>query len=146
MQYKKNDIKWWYMRLEITFKENKNGVKEWIDQNGNPLKHGYAKNNEICVKTETDLIQTKARFLHYTGKVFRDEHGNLLEGDVYRDETILRFHNGLLDGQELPAVEGIDCHIERWKEGFLQRVTTDYMDRREIWKNNVPIEIIIDKD
>lgn len=134
------------MRLEISFRENQDGVKEWIDQNGNSLQSNYAKDNEVYVKTETDLILTKARFLHYTGKVFFDEEGSLLEGDIYEENTILRFHKGLLDGQELPAVEGMDCHIERWKEGYLQRVTTDYMNHREIWQNNIPIEIIIDKD
>ncbi|MBE6351084.1 MAG: hypothetical protein E7062_10125, partial [Spirochaetaceae bacterium] len=68
------------MRLEITFRENQNGVKEWIDQNGNSLQPNYAKDNEVYIKTETEIILTKARFLHYTGKVFFDEEGSLLKG------------------------------------------------------------------
>ncbi len=70
-------------------------------------------------------METKSRFYEYTGKEFRDADGELKQGDVLRNGTILRFFDGKLDGDGEPAVECQDGHMEWWKEGKLHRDASD---------------------
>lgn len=64
----------------------------------------------------------KTRYEQYVGKRFRDDEGNLREGDIYKDGVIMRFRNGYLDGGEDPAIETGDGHIEYWSEGQIDHI------------------------
>lgn len=66
-------------------------------------------------------METKARFLQYSNKVCRDESGKIQDGDVLFQKMIMRFKNGLLHGENEPAVSCIDGHLEYWKNGKLHR-------------------------
>lgn len=67
-------------------------------------------------------METRARFLEYTDKICRDESGKILDWDILLPESIMRFTNGLLHGENEPAVSCIDGHLEYWKNGKLHRV------------------------
>lgn len=82
-----------------------------------------------------DLTETKARYLQYVGVQFRDDDKNLREGDIFKDGVIMRFKNGYLDGGDLPAIETEDGHIERWTQGQLTDIATDWLSHREKWEN-----------
>lgn len=82
----------------------------------------------------------------------------LVEGmKIYEDGvTILRFHNGLLDGDIFdtsgnyittkPAVESVG-HIEYWRKGCLHRddnlpaVSTNGFTQNEFWVNGEQIDL-----
>lgn len=66
-------------------------------------------------------METKARFLNYTDKICRDESGRIQDGDILLPKQIMRFKNGLLHGENEPAVSCIDGHHEHWKNGKLHR-------------------------
>ncbi|TAH52354.1 MAG: hypothetical protein EWM51_08770 [Treponema sp.] len=64
---------------------------------------------------------TKARFLTYTDKICRDESGRIQDGDILLPKMIMRFKNGLLHGENEPAISCTDGHLEYWKNGKLHR-------------------------
>jgi hypothetical protein len=66
-------------------------------------------------------METKARFLQYTDKICRDESGRIQNGDILLPKMIMRFKNGLLHGENEPAVSCMDGHQEHWKNGKLHR-------------------------
>lgn len=135
------------MKKLISCVKKNDGSVEWVDSESVPLQLGYADSNEVYVLDQNgNETRTKARFLQYTDKVLRDNEGQLLEGDMYKNGIILRFHNGKLDGQGEPAVETEDCHMEYWDKGMLQEVVTDYMRHSETWKDNVLVEVKIDTE
>jgi len=80
-------------------------------------------------------IKEVTKFPQYIGKEFR-ENDRLKEGDVFKNGFILRFCNGLLDGQEEPAIETAG-HIEYWKAGHPVRIVTDYFDTEILIKDDV---------
>ncbi|MGI5056955.1 hypothetical protein [Treponema socranskii] len=135
------------MKVHIAYTHKDNGSGVWLDKNGKELTSDYCKGNEVYV-TDKDgkEVQTKARFLQYTGKVLRDKDGQLLDDDIYKGGVILRFRNGRLDGEGEPAVETEDCHIEYWDKGELKEVVSDYMNHKEKWQNNIVQEVRIDKE
>ena len=135
------------MKVHIAYTQKDNGSGVWVDKNGKELTSDYCKGNEVYV-TDKDgkEVQTKARFLQYTGKVLRDKDGQLLDDDIYKGGVILRFRNGRLDGEGEPAVETEDCHIEYWDKGELKEVVSDYMNHKEKWQNNIIQEVRIDKE
>ena len=135
------------MKVHIAYTQKDNGSGVWVDKNGKELTSDYCVGNEVYV-TDKDgkEVQTKARFLQYTGKVLRDKDGQLLDDDIYKGGVILRFRNGRLDGEGEPAVETEDCHIEYWDKGELKEVVSDYMNHKEKWQNNIIQEVRIDKE
>ena len=135
------------MTVHIAYTHKDNGSGVWLDKNGKELTSDSCKGNEVYV-TDKDgkEVQTKARFLQYTGKVLRDKDGQLLDDDIYKGGVILRFRNGRLDGEGEPAVETEDCHIEYWDKGELKEVVSDYMNHKEKWQNNIVQEVRIDKE
>jgi len=135
------------MKVHIAYTHKDNGSGVWVDTNGKELTSDYCKGNEVFV-TDKDgkEVQTKARFLQYTGKVLRDKDGQLLDDDIYKGGVILRFRNGRLDGEGEPAVETEDCHIEYRDKGELKEVVSDYMNHKEKWQNNIIQEVRIDKE
>jgi len=90
-------------------------------------------------------METKARFLQYKDKICRDEAGRIQDGDILLPKMIMRFKNGLLHGEEEPAVSCTDGHLEYWKNGRLHcesgpAVLTimeqeDGGDYEEFWEN-----------
>lgn len=85
-------------------------------------------------------METKARYVEYQGKEFRNEDGSLMEGDMYKNNVIMRFHNGLLDGQGECAIECMDGHMEEWKNGYITKVDDIRGNYSEIWENGVRIK------
>jgi antitoxin component YwqK of YwqJK toxin-antitoxin module len=99
-----------------------------------------------------------------TNRFLYDEDGNLLNGprldgeayDKDRTKIILRFRNGLLDGDEYdengkylgtrPAVEAQEGHLEYWRKGFLHRdgglaaVVSKGFTYKEYWENGKRIK------
>ena len=61
------------MKVHIAYTHKDNGSGVWVDTNGKELTSDYCKGNEVFV-TDKDgkEVQTKARFLQYTGKVLRE--------------------------------------------------------------------------
>lgn len=90
-------------------------------------------------------METKSRFLQYTDKICRDESGRIQDGDVLFPKMIMRFKNGLLHGENEPAVSCTDGHLEFWKDGRLHkdngpavvniREQPEGQDYEEYWKN-----------
>ena len=94
-------------------------------------------------------MATKARFLHYTDKICRNNDGNIQDGDILLPGMIMRFKNGLLHAEGEPAISCTDGHLEYWKHGKLHAVgqaavTTIREDANgnvyeEFWENGVHI-------
>jgi hypothetical protein len=99
-------------------------------------------------------MKSASKFLESNGSEQQcfDANGNTLEGTIVTDGgLILRFYNGLLDGDvkagngmtaSLPAVEGQN-HLEWWRGGRIHRdsglpaVVSDNLTRLEWWVNGV---------
>jgi hypothetical protein len=71
-----------------------------------------------------------------------DEHNNPKEGDyLAENNSILRFKNGYLHGENEPAVVCDDGHIEFWNNGKLHRgkgdpaIISQSGDITEFWTN-----------
>jgi len=75
----------------------------------------------------------------YIGKEFR-ENGRLKDGDIFKNGTVLRFNEGMLDGIDEPAVE-FPGHIEYWKKGHPVRIVTDYFDTEILIKDDIVTDI-----
>lgn len=105
-------------------------------------------------------METKSLFYVDSETIIKstDENGNPAEGTriTIKDgkEVIMRFRNGLLDGDSYtrdgklivqPAVE-TEGHIEYWREGKLHRddgleaVSTDGFTIKEYWENGIKKE------
>lgn len=105
-------------------------------------------------------METKSLFYVDSETVIRsyDENGNPAEGTrmiIQNDkEVIVRFRNGLLDGDSFtkdgrlivqPAVE-TEGHIEYWREGRLHRddglpaIYSDDFSIKEYWENGIKKE------
>ena len=91
-------------------------------------------------------MEKEDEFLKYSGKEFRNDGGELMEGDIFKNGIIMRFHNGLLDGQGEPAIETNHGHIEYWEKGQRTRVVTDYFNTEEIWENGKMISSKTDRN
>jgi hypothetical protein len=77
----------------------------------NSFKEGYVE------KTES-ISRAKAFFK----KKFRDPETDLfMEGCVFDGKMILRFKNGFLHHDEMPALEHVDGRLEYLKNGILHR-------------------------
>lgn len=85
-------------------------------------------------------METNARYVEYQGKEFRNEDGSLMEGDKFKNNVIMRFHNGLLDGQGEPAIECIDGHMEDWTAGYITKIDDIRGKYSEVWKDGVRIK------
>lgn len=67
-------------------------------------------------------IDTISRVTHMFGVTFRDkETEELRQGDLFGGDVIMRFKNGLLHGDDIPAVEYNDGHMEYFRHGVLHR-------------------------
>lgn len=101
------------------------------------------------------MIGTRSRFSESNGasEICYDAEGRPLHGEVITGEgVILRFNNGLLDGDiqmgkkliSLPAVE-MAGHLEWWRAGRLHRdsglpaVISDNFTVKEWWINGLKI-------
>ena len=91
-------------------------------------------------------MDSVSRFLKFNNKLINDDSGNPLQGDVFKENVILRFKDGKLHGSNEPAVECLDNHHEYWVDGVLTRedgpaVISDYGDIREYWDNGKLINV-----
>ena len=115
---------------------------------------------ENLLEQKENKIESYSMYIEINGNniLHLDEYGNLLNGTIIdanaynKDKKIiiLRFRNGLLDGDEYdnngeflctrPAVESIG-HVEYWREGRLHRdegfpaVATEGFSIKEYWEN-----------
>lgn len=87
-----------------------------------------------------DEKTSHARYEKMQGKTFRNEDGSLMEGDIFKNGVIMRFHNGLLDGQGESAIDCEDGHIEFWENGYIKIVGNIRGGYKEFWKDGVRIE------
>lgn len=106
------------------------------------------------------MTETKSLFYKDSETLIRsyDENGNLAEGTRISTkvgkEIILRFRNGLLDGDSYtkdgklivqPAVE-TEGHIEYWRAGRLHRdngleaISSENFTVKEYWENGIRVE------
>lgn len=122
--------------------------------------YGLKKNCKLSNDAYYQTIESSSLYMEMNGKkiLHIDEYGNLINGTridtiAYNNDKktiILRFRNGLLDGDEYdkngnyietkPAVE-TSGHIEYWRKGFLHRddglaaIITKGFTEEEFWEN-----------
>ena len=93
-------------------------------------------------------MNTTARFVEKSLLQHFNTDGRAKEGDSLDENgTILRFKNGYLHGENEPAVECDDGHIEFWKNGLLHRedgpaVISNYGNVQEIWKDGEFVKVL----
>jgi hypothetical protein len=96
-----------------------------------------------------DIKDSVTKCANLIGREFRDENGQLREGQISDGESIMAFKNGLLDGGDEPAYHNVYYHMEWFKAGQLHRdgdepAIVHRDDNREIceyWKNGEFIKV-----
>ena len=88
-----------------------------------------------------EMKETVALFLMYQGVTFIDEAKQIAHGDFDLGYMLVRLdENGLLHGQDEPAIQTVNGHLEWWNQGVLHRmdapaVITDFGEIQERWEN-----------
>ena len=88
-----------------------------------------------------EMKSTVARFLMYQGLTFIDEAKQIAHGYYDLGDLLVRLdENGLLHGQDEPAIQTENGHLEWWNHGVLHRmdapaVLSSYGEYQERWEN-----------